>query len=216
MHNAEPIAHVVFSPDGKLLACGGIGGTSEVFAVADGKELYEVRVRTPAFTKDGKAVVGISKVGSLLEYDSATGKQKKELKGTTPNSSLLSADSKQLFAYSGSGKDVIVIDAATGASTGAFSGATMGILDRAERRRRAVRRRVRGQGGGILRRADPARCCEGFRSRRSASSRCLPASRCSRSVTAWCSSCSRSPLRPPRSSSAHFGRTNSSSVNSFR
>jgi WD40 repeat protein len=127
MHNAEPIAHVVFSPDGKLLAAGGISGTGEVFAIADGKELYEVRVRTPEFSKDGKAIIGVNKVGALLQYDSASGKQKKEIKGTRPTSSLLSSDSKQVFAYSGREKEVMVLDAATGASVGAFSGATMGI-----------------------------------------------------------------------------------------
>ncbi len=127
MHNAEPIAHVAFSPDGKLLAAGGISGTSEVFAVADGKELYEVRVRTPEFSKDGKAIFGVNKAGALLEYDSRDGKQKKELKGTRPTSSLLAADAKQLFLYSGSDKEVTVSDAVTGANVGSFSGATKGI-----------------------------------------------------------------------------------------
>jgi len=127
MHNAEPIAHVAFSPDGKQLAAGGISGTGEVFAVADGKELYEVRVRTPGFSKDSKSVIGTSKLGALLQYDAANGKQKKELKGTRPTSSVLSPDSKLLFAYSGNDKEVIVLDAATGASVGTFSGATAGI-----------------------------------------------------------------------------------------
>ncbi len=127
MHNAEPLAHVVFSRDGKLLAGGGISGTSEVFAVADGKELYEVRVRTPEFTRDGSAIIGTNKLGAVVQYDAANGKQKKELKGTRPTSSLLSADSKQLFAYSGNDKEVIVIDASTGTSLGTFSGATAGI-----------------------------------------------------------------------------------------
>lgn len=127
MHNAEPIAKVVFSPDGKLIAAGGISGTGEVFAAADGKELYEVRVRHPAFTKDGKAIIGVAKTGSVLVYDAASGKQKKELKGTAPTSSLLSADSKQLFAYSGNDKDVVALDAATASKLGSFTGATMGI-----------------------------------------------------------------------------------------
>lgn len=127
MHNAEPIAHVAFSPDGKLLAAGGISGTGEVFQVADGKELYEVRARTPAFTRDGKRIVGVSHAGALLGYDAATGKPRKDVKGTTPTSSLLSPDGKQLYAFSGNDKEVIVVDSTTGARAGTFSGATQGI-----------------------------------------------------------------------------------------
>jgi len=127
MHNAEPLAHVAFSADGKYLAGGGISGTSEIFAVADGKELFEVRSRTPEFTKDGKLVVGISKVGALLQNEVPSGKAKKESKGTSPTSSLLSADSKQLYAFSGKEKDVQVISLPTGASVGAFTGASLGV-----------------------------------------------------------------------------------------
>ncbi len=127
MHNAEPIAQVVFNPNGKLIASGGISGTGEVFAVADGKELFEVRTRTPAFTRDGKSIVGISKAGFVLQYDALNGKQKKELKGAHPTSSVLSFDSKHLFAYSGRHTEVMVVDVATGASVGTFSGATKGI-----------------------------------------------------------------------------------------
>lgn len=128
MHNAEPIAHIAFSPDGKRLAVGGVTtGTGEVFQVADGKELFEIRVRTPAYSKDGKQIVGITQAGSLRVYDAAKGKEKKDVKGTSPTSSLLSPDGKVLFAYSGNDKDVILVDAAKGERTGTIGGATQGI-----------------------------------------------------------------------------------------
>lgn len=127
MHNAEPIFAIAFSPDGKLIAAGGIGGTGEVFQAADGKELYEVRVRMPSFTKDGKQIIGVSHGGSVLTYDAAKGKQTKEVKGTSPTSSVLSADGKQLYAFSGNDKEVIVSDAVTAARVGVFSGATQGV-----------------------------------------------------------------------------------------
>lgn len=127
VHNAEPLAHVAFSADGKYLAGGGIGGTGEVFAVADGKELFEVRARTPDFTKDGKALIGVGKAGALLQYELPSGKPKKETKGTSPTSSLLSPDAKQLYAYSGKEKDVQVISLPGGSNVGAFTGATMGV-----------------------------------------------------------------------------------------
>jgi WD40 repeat protein len=127
MHNAEAIASVAFSPDGKLLAVGGISGTGEVYAMADGKELYEVRARTPGFTKDGKTVVGTTKGGSMLIYDSASGKLKKELKGRAPSSAAVSGDLKRVYAWSGNDKDVVVLDGATGAVLEALGGATQGI-----------------------------------------------------------------------------------------
>ena len=127
MHNAEPIAHVAFSPDGKLLAAGGITGTGEVFAVADGKELYEVRTSTPVFSKDSKTIVGTTKGGSLVVYDAATGKVKKEVKGKAPSTSLPSPDLKQVYAWTGRERTLVVLDGATGAPLIPINDAAMGI-----------------------------------------------------------------------------------------
>lgn len=127
MHNAEPIAHVTFSPDGKLLAAGGVGGTGEVFAVADGKELFEVRTRTPEFSKDSKTIVGTNKAGSLLVIDAANGKVKKETKGTAPSSSVPSPDLKQVYAWTGREKNVVALDGNTATVLVPLSDATLGI-----------------------------------------------------------------------------------------
>jgi WD40 repeat protein len=133
----QHINHVVFSPDGKLMA-GGAGATIFVWNVADGKEVVRMQLPTMqiyhrlVFGPHGKTLVWCGREDVMMRiWDVATGRQLREFRQPTPpareapdgrklpapraNFLAFSPDGKRA-AYNGPSffKGIDVLDIATG------------------------------------------------------------------------------------------------------
>jgi WD40 repeat protein len=128
--------NLTFSPDGKLLACGGPEGKIKLWAVATGQELRSIKSTVKdegllalTFSTDGRtlaAAIGASKAGKtgpvgveavtglIKLFDVVTGKEMKTLvSGTVPRSLRYSPNGK-LLAGAGMDATVRVWDMTTG------------------------------------------------------------------------------------------------------
>jgi RNA polymerase sigma factor (sigma-70 family) len=150
---------VAFSPDGKLIACGGRGmtaadlnqGVIRLYDRATGKELRECRghltqVRSVAFTPDSKTLVsrGIVLFGArfgdpgenetkfVRVWDVATGKERKSLPGVQAiNGLALAPDARTTASFALVGNTVALVETATGGQRGQLQGHTETVFDAA-------------------------------------------------------------------------------------
>jgi WD40 repeat protein len=137
------VGPLVFSPDGKMLACGDIGqeqaelreglakgpkgvlhphpvGELRLWDIASGKELHTLgghrcAVRDVAFSADGRTLASVGEEEeTVILWDVATGKERKRVKGEHPfRSALFSPDGKFLVTRN-SGQGIRFWDVETG------------------------------------------------------------------------------------------------------
>jgi RNA polymerase sigma factor (sigma-70 family) len=127
---AESVFHVGFSRDGSLMAAACTEGNVRpirVWELASGKEL--IRLEPPlnkgtasicyyssfAFAPDGKSLLTAGTYDRLIEWDLATGKERRRFgEGTAYASSLAYSPDGRTVAVTGLGATVRLLDAATG------------------------------------------------------------------------------------------------------
>ncbi|KAI9778855.1 MAG: hypothetical protein M1839_007818 [Geoglossum umbratile] len=124
---------VVFSPDGKLFACGSNDRTVRVWDVATGASVQTLkghtsRIRTVGFSPDGKLLASASNDETVHIWDAITGTAVQTLKGHTSlvNTVAFSPDGKLLASGSGD-KTVCIWDTTTGAAIQTLEGHTHGV-----------------------------------------------------------------------------------------
>lgn len=84
--HSEPVASIVFSPDGKLLVSASRDGRARIWSLTTGAELHVLRghtgpVHAAAFSPRGDAVATGSADGTVRLWSAATGAQLHELRG---------------------------------------------------------------------------------------------------------------------------------------
>ncbi|HEY7310050.1 MAG TPA: sigma-70 family RNA polymerase sigma factor [Gemmataceae bacterium] len=110
---------VLFSPDGKTIACAAAGRGLCLWDVATGKELRQIgevtHARSIAFSPDGKVLACVFSNGVTALYETATGQKIADLPRNAVTGSLVFApDGKILAGTIGPGSAIHFFDAATG------------------------------------------------------------------------------------------------------
>jgi len=108
----DGVAGFAFSPNGKELLVGGATATGEVYAADTGKPKAELRGRSVAWSKDGKACVTTTLGERVALWDAASAKPKSEVAVASGERLAASEDLKLLAVYGGKDKDVHLLDGA--------------------------------------------------------------------------------------------------------
>jgi WD40 repeat protein len=115
----EPMLPVDFSPDGEILAAGGVESIAVLWNVKSGNKIIELKGHTSrimdiSFNSDGKILASAEIGGKIRLWEIPSGKRSKVLSGRPGNGGLVfSQDGRQLLS-TGSDSTVIVWDLASG------------------------------------------------------------------------------------------------------
>src|SRR5262249_52300113 len=116
------VGRLAFSPDGKLLALGGVGNAIRVLDVAEAKQIHAIGHQAPitqlSYACDGKTLLATDRHGVVVAWETAEGK---ELRRRNPSSRLssaiaLSADGRHFVSYRPTGT-IFIHDAITGSES---------------------------------------------------------------------------------------------------
>ncbi len=108
----DGVASFAFNPSGKELLVGGATATAEIYLAESGKPKTEVRGRSVAWSKDGKAWVTTTMGEKVALWDAATGKAKSEVAVASGERLAASEDLKLFAVYGGRGNEVHLLDGA--------------------------------------------------------------------------------------------------------
>jgi RNA polymerase sigma factor (sigma-70 family) len=131
-NNIGGVVSVTFSPDGRLLACGGYDGDIRLWNPATGAELrvlrgHDAKVVSLAFSQDNKRLVSGSRDQTIRIWDAATGKELQPRDGGSGvHPVFVSPDGKMLASTSWDRK-VRLWSLATGRQLHALEGHTSAV-----------------------------------------------------------------------------------------
>ncbi len=128
---ADIPAQLAFSPDGTQLAVGGEGATGQVFSVADGKPLLELRARSVAWSKDGKRLLTTTASADALVYDLAKKKPGKPLTLERPSRAFSAGDFSKTVTWTSDDPQVALWDLNAGKKLAEFTGHKVGLTSAA-------------------------------------------------------------------------------------
>jgi WD40 repeat protein len=128
--HTDSVCSLAFSPDGKLLASGGLDGLLLLWETASGQKVHELAGYSPrnsllAFSPDGTTVAAGGEDGSINFWDVTSGEPRESLRGHTgPVRAVAYSPDGRTLASAGSDKTVRWIDLASRRSLQVFQGNT--------------------------------------------------------------------------------------------
>lgn len=131
--HSTPVISVAFSPDGQVLATGGMDGMVKLWEVRTGSLLQNLRttaygINALAFSPDGKLLAAGTLLGRVLVWDAQTGISRKTIAGHASSvSSVAFSPDGGLLASGSDDKTIKLWDASTGVLRQTLTGHTGGV-----------------------------------------------------------------------------------------